>query len=560
MEGNHDVLVIGAGCAGMRAAIEAHDAGADVALISKIHPTRSHSGAAEGGINAALGNASEDDPEQHAYDTVKGSDYLGDQDAIEILCEEAPDDVYQLEHWGAVFSRTEDGRIAQRPFGAAGEPRTAYAADITGHVLVHVLYEQLMKRELQVYEEWFAWQLVIDDDRCQGVIAWDLLNGGLKTIGAKTVILTTGGAGRLYVGTTNAYACTGDGMAMALRAGVALKDMEMMQFHPTTLAPTGVLITEGARGEGAYLLNAEGERFLKRYAPNAMELASRDVISRAEQTEIDEGRGVEGNVLLDLRHLGAEKIIERLHGTRELSMVFAGVDPIHEPIPVRPGAHYHMGGVDTDLDGKTTIEGLYAAGECACVSVHGANRLGGNALMETITYGKRSGRHAAEWALTHTSVAVPPAVEAEAERKLKKLLDRTKGERPWKIRNELAETMHENFGVFRREKDMRKQSELVDALRERYQRIVVDDKGDVFNNDLTQALELEFLLELADCMVVSGLARKESRGAHARPYDYPDRDDEHYMKHTIVTWVDGQPQLDWAPVRATKWQPMERTY
>ncbi len=544
----------------MRAAIEAHDAGADVALISKIHPVRSHSGAAEGGINAALGNASEDDPEKHAFDTVKGSDYLGDQDAIEVLCNEAPGDVYQLEHWGAVFSRTEDGRIAQRPFGAAGEPRTAYAADITGHVLVHVLYEQLMKRELQVYEEWFAWQLVIDDDRCQGVIAWDLLNGGLKTIGAKTVILTTGGAGRLYVGTTNAYACTGDGMAMALRAGVALKDMEMMQFHPTTLAPTGVLITEGARGEGAYLLNADGERFLKRYAPNAMELASRDVISRAEQTEIDEGRGVDGNVLLDLRHLGAEKIIERLHGTRELSMVFAGVDPIHEPIPVRPGAHYHMGGVDTDLDGRTTLEGLYAAGECACVSVHGANRLGGNALMETITYGKRSGRHAAEWALTHTSVAVPPAVEADAERKLKKLLDRTKGERPWKIRNELAETMHENFGVFRREKDMRKQGELVDALRERYRRVVVDDKGDVFNNDLTQALELEFLLELADCMVVSGLARKESRGAHARPYDYPDRDDEHYMKHTIVTWVDGQPQLDWAPVRATKWQPMERTY
>ncbi len=544
----------------MRAAIEAHDAGADVALISKIHPVRSHSGAAEGGINAALGNASEDDPEKHAFDTVKGSAYLGDQDAIEVLCDEAPGDVYQLEHWGAVFSRTEDGRIAQRPFGAAGEPRTAYAADITGHVLVHVLYEQLMKRELQVYEEWFAWQLVIDDDRCQGVIAWDLLKGGLKTIGAKTVILTTGGAGRLYVGTTNAYACTGDGMAMALRAGVALKDMEMMQFHPTTLAPTGVLITEGARGEGAYLLNADGKRFLKRYAPNAMELASRDVISRAEQTEIDEGRGVDGNVLLDLRHLGAEKIIERLHGTRELSMVFAGVDPIHEPIPVRPGAHYHMGGVDTDLDGKTTLEGLYAAGECACVSVHGANRLGGNALMETITYGKRSGRHAAEWALAHTTVAVPPAVEADAERKLKKLLDRMKGERPWKIRNELAETMHENFGVFRREKDMRKQGELVDALRERYKRVVVDDKGDVFNNDLTQALELEFLLELADCMVVSGLARKESRGAHARPYDYPDRDDEHYMKHTIVTWVHGKPQLDWAPVRATKWQPMERTY
>jgi succinate dehydrogenase/fumarate reductase flavoprotein subunit len=560
VEAKHDVLVVGAGCAGMRAAIEAHDAGADVALISKIHPVRSHSGAAEGGINAALGNASEDDPDKHAFDTVKGSDYLGDQDAIEVLCNEAPGDVYQLEHWGAVFSRTDEGRIAQRPFGAAGEPRTAYAADITGHVLVHVLYEQLMKRELQVYDEWFAWQLVIDDDRCQGVICWDLLDGGLKTIGAKTVILATGGAGRLYTGTTNAYACTGDGMTMALRAGVALKDMEMMQFHPTTLAPTGVLITEGCRGEGAYLLNAEGKRFLERYAPNAMELASRDVISRAEQTEIDEGRGVEGNVLLDLRHLGAERIIERLHGTRELSMVFAGVDPINEPIPVRPGAHYHMGGVETDLDGKTALEGLYASGECACVSVHGANRLGGNALMETITYGKRSGRHAAEWALTHTTVAVPPAVEADAERELKTLLDRRDGERPWKIRNELAETMHENFGVFRREDQMRSQGELVGELRERYERVVVEDKGDVFNNDLTQALELGFLLELAECMIVSGLARKESRGAHARPHDYPDRDDENYMRHTIVTWADGGPQLDWAPVRVTKWQPMERTY
>ena len=545
----------------MRAAIEAHDLGADVALISKIHPVRSHSGAAEGGINAALGNASEDDPEKHAYDTVKGSDYLGDQDAIEILCNEAPGDVYQLEHWGAVFSRTEDGRIAQRPFGAAGEPRTAYAADITGHVLIHVCYEQVMKRDLKVYEEFFAWKLVVDDDRCQGVITWDLLNGGLKTFGAKTVILATGGAGRLYAGTTNAYACTGDGMAMALRAGVPLKDMEMMQFHPTTLAPSGVLITEGCRGEGAYLLNSDGERFLKNYAPNAMELASRDVISRAEQVEIDEGRGVDGNVLLDLRHLGAEKILERLHGTRELSMVFAGVDPIKEPIPVRPGSHYHMGGVDTDSEeGKTELEGLYAAGECACVSVHGANRLGGNALMETITYGRRAGAAAADWALTHTTVSVPSGIEADAEREVKTLLDRSDGERPWLIRDELAKTMHENFGVFRREKQMKEQERIVGFLRERYENVVVDDKGEVFNNDLTQALELGFLLELAACMLVSGLARKESRGAHARPYDYPDRDDENFMKHTMVRWFADQPALDWKPVTVTKWQPQERTY
>jgi len=560
VEAKHDVLVVGAGCAGMRAAIEAHDAGADVALISKIHPVRSHSGAAEGGINAALGNASEDDPEKHAFDTVKGSDYLGDQDAIQILCDEAPDDVYQLENWGAVFSRTEDGRIAQRPFGAAGEPRTAYAADITGHVLVHVLYEQVLKRDLKVYEEFFVWKLAVDDDRCQGVIAWNLLDGGLATIGAKTIILATGGAGRLYTGTTNAYACTGDGMTMALRAGVALEDMEMMQFHPTTLAPTGVLITEGCRGEGAYLLNAEGERFLERYAPNAMELASRDVISRAEQTEIDEGHGVDGNVLLDLRHLGAERILEALHGTRELSMVFLGVDPIYDPIPVRPGAHYHMGGVDTDVWGQTELEGLYAAGECACVSVHGANRLGGNALMETITFGKRAGRHAAEWALTHTTVAVPESVEADTERELKALLGRKRGERPWKIRDELAQTMHENFGVFRREKQMKEQAKIIAGLRERYEHVVVEDKGEVFNTDLTQALELGFLLELADCMIVSGLARKESRGAHARPYDHPERDDENFLRHTLVRWVRGRPKLDWKPVTMTKWQPQERTY
>ncbi len=560
MAASHDVLVVGAGLAGMRAAIEAVGLGADVAIVSKVHPVRSHSGAAEGGINAALGNASPDSPEEHAYDTVKGSDYLGDQDAIEILCREAPDDVYQLENWGAVFSRTEDGRIAQRPFGAAGEPRTAYAADITGHVLLNVLYEQLVKRDIKVYEEVFVWKLVVVDGVCKGVICWDLLRGGLKAISAKVVILCTGGAGRLYTGTTNAYSCTGDGMTLALREGVPLKDMEMMQFHPTTLAPTGVLITEGCRGEGAFLLNADGERFLSRYAPHAMELASRDVISRAEQTEIDEGRGVDGNVFLDLRHLGAEKILERLHGTRELAMTFVGVDPIEEPIPVRPGAHYHMGGVDVDVWGRTEIAGLYAAGECACVSVHGANRLGGNALMETITYGRRAGAHAAEAALNGAPAVVPASAMSDAEHELKTLLDRSDGERPWRIRDELGETMHENFGIFRREEQMLQQQEIVAGLRERYEHVVVDDKGDVFNSDLTQALELGFLLELADCMVVAGLARKESRGAHARPYDYPNRDDANYMRHTIVRWTDGRPALDWKPVTVTHWQPQERTY
>ncbi len=560
METAHDVLVIGAGCAGMRAAIEAFDAGSDVALLSKIHPTRSHSGAAEGGINAALGNASEDNPELHAFDTVKGADYLADQDAVEILCNEAPGDVFQLENWGAVFSRTDDGRIAQRPFGAAGAPRTAYAADITGHVLIQVLYEQVVKRGIRVYEEFFAWKLVEDGGRCVGVIAWNLLSGGLEGIPARTTILATGGAGRLYVGTTNAYACTGDGMALALRAGVALKDIEMMQFHPTTLAPTGVLITEGCRGEGAFLLNKDGERFLKRYAPNAMELASRDVISRAEQVEIDEDRGIDGNVMLDLRHLGAEKIISRLPGTRELSMVFAGIDPIYEPIPVRPGAHYHMGGVDTDVWGRTSLEGLYAAGEVACISVHGANRLGGNALMETITFGRRSGQDAADRAFRFAEAAVPHAAMRDAEAELKTLLDRKDGERPWSIRDELASTMHENFGVFRREEQMEQQGKTVAALRERYEQVIVDDKGEVFNSDLTQALELGFLLELADCMVVAGLARKESRGAHARPYDFPDRDDENFMRHTVCEWKDGRPELEWKPVTVTKWEPAVRSY
>jgi succinate dehydrogenase / fumarate reductase, flavoprotein subunit len=559
--GEHDVLVVGAGCAGMRAAIEAYDAGADVAMVSKLHPTRSHSGAAEGGINAALGNAADDSPESHAYDTVKGSDYLGDQDSIEVFTREAPGDIVQLEHWGAFFSRREDGKLAQRPFGAAGSPRTVYAADITGHVLIQVLYEQVVKRDIKVYEEFFAWQLAVNDGRCQGVICWDLLNGGLKTLGGKTVVMATGGAGRQYRATTNAYACTGDGAAMAYYLGVALKDMEFMQFHPTTLYPSGILLTEGCRGEGAYLINSKGERFMKRYAPNAMELASRDVVSRSEQTEIDEGRGINGSIYLDMRHLGAERIIERLPGSRELSMTFAGVDPIYDPVPVRPGAHYHMGGVETDNDGATELTGLYAAGEVACVSVHGANRLGGNSLMETITFGRRAGRAAAEWALSHTTIDVPVSLEADAERELKSMRGFSGGERPWRIRQDLGSSMLDNFGVFRREDQMAKQIETLEELKERYDRgVVIEDKGEVFNSDLTQAIELGNMIELARCMLQAGIARKESRGAHARPYDYPTRDDENFMKHSISRHTPDGPELSYDEVRFTKYEPMERTY
>ena len=465
----HDVVVVGAGLAGMRAAIEASRYGADVGVVSKLHPTRSHSGAAEGGINAALGNAGEDSPENHTFFTVKGSDYLGDQDAIAVMCAEGPGDIYELEHMGAVFSRMEDGRIAQRPFGAGGAPRTSYAADITGHVLLHVLYEQLVKSGVTVYEEWFALDLVTDGDRCVGLTAWDLLHGGVQGVEAGAVILATGGLGRIYRGTTNAYACTGDGMSMAWRAGVPLKDMEFMQFHPTTLKANGVLITEGCRGEGGYLRNGEGDRFMFNYAPNAGELASRDVVSRSEQTEIDEGRGVDGCVLLDLTHLGARKIMTVLHGSRELAMDYAGVDPIEEPIPVRPGSHYHMGGIDTDMWGRTIMPGLYAAGECACVSVHGANRLGGNSLLETVVFGRRSGAAAAQDVRSNGAQAVfSPSAVRVTERRIRQLLYNFDGERPHVLRDELADTMYENAGIFRSAEKLDQCKADVAELRERY--------------------------------------------------------------------------------------------
>ena len=559
----HDVVVVGAGLAGMRAAIAAHEAGVDVALVTKLHPVRSHSGAAQGGINAALGNETEDSTDNHTFDTVKGADYIGDQDAIEILCQRAPLEIYQLEHWGAVFSRQEDsGKIAQRPFGGAGFPRTCYAADLTGLVILHTLYTVCVKYDIPTYEEWFVTDLVTDDDgHAVGVVAYDMIHGTIETIGAKAVVMATGGAGRVYRPSTNAHASTGDAMGMALRKGVPLKDMEFMQFHPTTLAANGVLVTEGARGEGGYLLNKDGDRFMSKYAPNKLELASRDVVSRAEATEIMEGRGVDGCVMLDLRHLGRDRIMERLPQIRELAIAFAGTDPIVEPIPIRPGAHYHMGGVHVDNWGAAPhMPGLFAAGECSCVSVHGANRLGGNSLLEAVVFGARAGEASAAYVQEHSAAPkVPSNAAAETQARIENLLSRDKGIRQFEIRDELAGVMQEKVGVYRSGPVLGEAKRTVTELRERFQSVVVDDKGKTFNTDLIHTLETGFLLDLADCMVTGAIARTESRGAHSRT-DFTERDDENWMKHTLSYLDDGEVRLDYSEVAMTKYEPQVRSY
>jgi succinate dehydrogenase/fumarate reductase flavoprotein subunit len=559
----HDVIVVGAGLAGMRAAIAAHEAGVDVALVTKLHPVRSHSGAAQGGINAALGNETDDNTGNHTFDTVKGADYIGDQDAIEILCERAPHEIYQLEHWGAVFSRQEDsGKIAQRPFGGAGFPRTCYAADLTGLVILHTLYTVCVKYDIPTYEEWFVTDLVTDDDgNAVGVVAYDMIRGTIETIGAKAVVMATGGAGRVYRPSTNAHASTGDAMSLALRKGVPLKDMEFMQFHPTTLAANGVLVTEGARGEGGILLNKDGDRFMTKYAPNKLELASRDVVSRAEATEIMEGRGIDGCVLLDLRHLGRERIMERLPQIRELAIAFAGTDPINEPIPIRPGAHYHMGGVHVDNWGASPhMPGLFAAGECSCVSVHGANRLGGNSLLEAVVFGARAGEASAAYVQEHGGKPnVPSNAAEETQQRIEDLLARENGPRQAEIRDELAAVMQEKVGVYRSGPVLEEAKRTVTELKERFQGVVVGDKGKTFNTDLIHTIETGYLLDLADCMVTGAIARTESRGAHSRT-DFTERDDENWMKHTLAYADDGEIRLDYSEVTMTKYEPQVRTY
>jgi len=566
---HHQLIVVGGGLAGLRAAIEAKDAGVDVAILSQVHPGRSHSGAAQGGVNAALANHPEghdDNPEKHAFDTVKGSDYLADQHAALQMTTDAVPAIYELEHMGCPFSRFDDGRIAQRPFGGAGYPRTCYGADKTGHYMLHTLVEQAYKRHITMYIEWFVCRLIVEDGVCRGVVAYSMTKGGFEEFRGEAVIIATGGAGRTYSTTTNAIISTGGGAAMAYHSGVPLKDMEFVQFHPTTLYTTHILMTEGCRGEGGYLLNRDGERFMAKYAPKAMELAPRDITARAIQTEIDEGRGIDGKayVYLDLRHLGAEKLAERLPGTRDLAIHFEGVDPVYEPIPIVPGQHYTMGGIDTDVDGRTSMPGLLAAGECACVSVHGANRLGGNSLLETIVFGRRAGTAAARDILGHERSSEPDgnvgAAAAAVEAYVDDLASREGTEDAYAVREEMTEVMRAHFGIFRDEATMKAGLDKLVALKARLKKAKLRHTGGVWNLDMIRTMELEGMLDVALAIASGALVRTESRGSHART-DWDKRDDERWLRHTLACYEgDDPPKLDYTPVDMGLFEPQERKY
>jgi len=559
----HDVLVIGAGLAGQRAALAAAQTGVSVGIISKVHPVRSHSNAAQGGINAALNP--DDSWESHAFDTIKGSDYLGDQDAIEIMCREAPEEIIHLEHLGVPFHRDDKGHLGTRAFGGASAARTYYVADITGQAIMHVLYEQLMKHSGSVdrYEEYFTTALAIDDaGACVGAVTRNVRDGSMELFEAKNVILATGGNGQIWRPTTNALICTGDGIAMAYRVGAPLMDMEMIQYHPTTLAGKGFLITEGARGEGAHLLNAKGERFMERYAPNKMELASRDVVSRAEQTEINEGRGFpDGTVALDVTVVPKKRVHEAL---REIVLVgrdFAGVDITQEPIHIKPGNHYTMGGVKTDTHGATNVAGLYAAGECACVSVHGGNRLGANSLLDTLIFGRRAGEHAANRAKRTDFGRASRSVLADEESQISDLIgrERGKGRRISEIKLELGQTMDKHVAVFREKESIEIALDVVKRLKEEAKSAYIDDRGTVFNQDVLGAIELGFMLDSAECTCLGALHRTESRGAQFRT-DFPVRNDDEWLKHIDLTMNGDGPEISYSDVTITDWQPQERTY
>ncbi|UCD12115.1 MAG: FAD-binding protein [Nitrospinaceae bacterium] len=567
----HDVVIVGAGLAGMRAALEVcRDL--DVALLTKVYPSRSHSGAAQGGIAASLANSEDDSWEEHMFDTVKGGDYLSDQDAVEEYVKSASRVIYELEHMGCVFSRTPDGRIAQRSFGGHSRPRACFSADRTGHAILHALHEQVMKnsRSIKVYSEWFMHSLIIEDGQCRGVVVSDVRTGAVEVIQAKAVVFATGGYGRAFQITTNAFASTADGVLAAFNSGIPLEDAEFVQFHPSGLYRQGILFSEAARGEGGYLLNGLGKRFMEKYAPERMELAPRDIVARAEQSEIDAGRGVNGEdfIHLDLRHLGEARIMERLPQIRQLGIDFISVDCVKEPLPIQPTAHYSMGGIPTDKFGAvvmdaegTRVNGFFAAGECACVSVHGANRLGTNSLLDAVVFGERAGRSALEYA---KSVASPSVNESREKTRVlsqfEEIFQREGSESYNDIRNEMKVVMTAKCGVFRDAESLAQCIEKIKALQVRYKKGKVTDKGRLFNTELYEIIELGNMLKMAEIISTAALARKESRGGHFRS-DFPKRNDVDFLHHSLVYPSDGDGlELKTKPVVITRHQPAERTY
>jgi len=563
----HDLLIVGSGLAGLRAAIQAAKTSSNIkiAVISKLQVMRSHSVSAEGGTAAVLFQEEGDSIESHVYDTVKGSDFLGDQDVIEKLVNEMPSEIYQLEHWGMPWSRREDGKIGQRNFGGYSYPRATFAQDKVGFYEMQTLYDTCQKFDnIEFYNEWFTTSIIHDGQKFCGITAIELSSGTFYTIKGKALIIATGGAGRLYSYSTYALSSTPDGLDMAYRAGMALKDMEFVQFHPTGILPSGILITEGARGEGGYLLNKDGDRFMKKYAPSKLELASRDVVSRAMMTEMNEGRGFKHEtgvdcLKLDLRHLGNELIIKKLPAIREISLKFSGIDPSKEPIDVRPVSHYMMGGIHTNIDGATEIQGVWAAGEAACNSVHGANRLGANSTAECLVWGKITGELAAKYVLEAKSPQFPLHLVSAEEKRIYDGIFRGSGSvNPYEVRQDLTDMMNEKAYVFRNEHD------LVDGLkklRELKQKTWkhVDDKAKEYNTNFSNVMELDSMFRVAEAILVGAIARKESRGAHART-DYPDRDDKNFLHHTLVYYDTKEPIIKKHPVTITKYKPVERKY
>jgi succinate dehydrogenase / fumarate reductase flavoprotein subunit len=571
----YEVVIVGAGLAGLRAAIELGD-DTSTAVISKVFATRSHSGAAQGGIGAALGNEEEDNWEWHMFDTVKGSDYLGDQDAIEILARDAPRAIYELEHLGVPFNRTKDGKIAQRAFGGhtrkfgeAPIKRACYAADRTGRVILDTLWEKCLQRRVAFYNEFQMLSLIVHEGQCRGVVAYELATGKLHTFHSKAVLLATGGAGKIYKTTSNAFASTGDGLAIAFRAGAPLKDMEFVQFHPTGIYKLGILISEAARGEGGVLRNNDGERFMERYAPVIKDLAPRDMVSRCILEEIRAGRGIGGKdyLHLDLTHLGKEVLETKLAEISGFARTYAGVDPVREPIPVQPTCHYMMGGIATEADGRVIVDseerpfpGLYAAGECACVSVHGANRLGCNALLDLLVFGRRAGKEMHTFIRSIGFSKLPPNPEKEGADKTTALMECNGKERGFHIRKEMQEVMMDKVSVFRRREGLQEALEKVRDLRERYKKVSIQDKGHCFNRDLLEAIELGQMLDLAEVITLGALNREESRGAHSRE-DFPERDDQKWLVHTMVSYSRTEgPKFFFTPVTITRFQPKERRY